>query len=298
MHEINYSLNCRTDDSYLDRMNFLNEISILHDEAISFASGRPNSKYFNVNDVVSKFIEYNTQLKVHGNDQANEIGQYNKTKGIINNDIAKLLANDLNIVCQAEDIIVTDGAQEGMVLLINALFNSASDVLIVSDPTYIGFVGYAKICGINIVSVPREMDSVDLKLLEQTVKMLIQQGSNPKCFYEVPNYHNPTGEKMPQKKCLDLIDLAEKYNFLIIEDDPYGYFNYENRELYTLKSLDKYNRVIYLGSFSKTIFPSIRIGFILADQKISCNEHSLNLIDVFYPLIVRIEQRCNFCQGK
>lgn len=276
MKKTNYTINDRLFGSYLERMNFLNEISIDYPDAVSFGSGRPDRRFFSVKDIVSGFLESD-----EGHDFFDTLGQYNKTKGIINETMATLLRNDEGIHTEPGNIILTDGAQEGMIIVINTLFDlsSGDDVLLVSDPSYIGFVGYAKILGVPVTAVKRDGDSLDLNHLEETLIRLGEEGKNPKVLYEVPDFHNPTGEYMPLEKRKRLIELAETYNFLIVEDNPYGYFRYDSEKIPTLKALDQYRRVIYLGSFSKTLFPSIRLGYLVADQVIVHKGRRVELVE-------------------
>jgi len=269
----NYRINRHLFDPYVETMNFLNEVAILNPDAISFGSGRPDKNFFKVKDIVSSFLSFADSSSSRGEGESvedfyNGLGQYNKTKGIINDAISRLLKNDENIIADPEDIILTDGAQEGMAIVIDSLYDSSSkeDVLLVSDPSYIGFVGYAKIAGMPVAPVARDEDSIDMEHLETTIGRLKKEGKNPKILYEVSDFHNPTGTYMPLEKRKQLIELAEKHNFFIVEDNPYGYFRYDTEKIPTLKALDKYQRVIYLGSFSKTLFPSIRIGYLVVDQ--------------------------------
>jgi (S)-3,5-dihydroxyphenylglycine transaminase len=285
MSQTNYVINTRLFDDYLERMNFLNEVSIIHPRAISFGSGRPDQAFFNVKDLIDNFHSFaRTHDSGEGEDGDafyNSLGQYNKTNGIINEVIAKLLSNDENIQVQPEDIILTVGGQEGMAIVINGLFESANDVLLTSDPSYIGFIGYAKIYGTPIVSIRRDEDSVSLDHLETTIRQLKKQGKNPKVFYEVPDFHNPSGAYMPLAKRKALLELAEKHNFLIVEDNPYGYFIYDGEKIPTLKALDQHRRVIHLGSFAKTIFPSLRLGYLVVDQCFRDNHREVKLVDEF-----------------
>lgn len=284
MNEKKFTLNQRLFDAYLERMNFLNEISIDHPQAISFGSGRPDPRFFNVKQVMAGFEAFALRNSRDAGDEEtifNRLGQYNRTKGIINEAVARLLANDEQIEADPGNIIMTDGAQEGMAIVINSLFETPDDVLLVGDPAYIGFVGYAKIYGVSIVPVKRDEDSIDLEHLEAVIVELRREGKNPKVLYEVPDFHNPTGSYMPLEKRTSLIRLAEKYNFFIVEDNPYGYFIYETRKIPTLKALDDCRRVIHLGCFSKTIFPSIRMGYLVADQDIEDNGRRLKLAEAF-----------------
>lgn len=284
MKEKEFVINTRLFDDYMERMNFLNEVSILNPNAISFGSGRPDKNFFDVKEIIGNFHSY-AHLHVSGEEELeefyNDLGQYNKTNGIITDVIAKLILNDENIKVQPEDIIVTIGGQEGMAIVINSIFESTDDVLLVSDPSYIGFVGYAKIYGTPIVSVDRDDDCVCLDHLETTIKKLKKQGKNPKIFYEVPDFHNPTGTYMPLDKRKGLIELAEKHNFFIVEDNPYSYFLYDGEKIPTLKALDKYQRVIHLGSFAKTIFPSLRLGYLVVDQTFNYKGRTVKLVDEF-----------------
>ncbi len=267
-------------DTYLESMNFLNEISIKHQSAISFGSGRPREEFFNVEEVVlgvKEFVRNNKPQNMDLNDYFNYLGQYNLTKGIINEAIAKLLYNDEQIIVNPEDIIITDGAQEAMAIVINTLFSSQKDVLLVSEPSYIGFIGYAKIAGITVCTVKRSRQSMDIDDLETTITGLIKQGKRPKVIYEVPDFHNPTGGYMPLNERIRMIELAQKYDFYIVEDNPYGYYIYDTGKIPTLKALDKYKRVIHIGSFSKTIFPSMRLGYLVADGKIKRGNSSYRL---------------------
>ena len=286
MKENTYTINRRLFDEYLDRMNFLNEISIIHPNAISFGSGRPDKAFFDVREIIDNFHSY-VRNHVQGgsreelDDFYNSLGQYNKTNGIINDSIAKLLLNDENIEVKPEDIILTIGGQEGMAIVINSLFESADDVLLISDPSYIGFVGYARIYGAPIVPVKRDDNSVCLDHLETTILNLQKQGKTPKVFYEVADFHNPSGTYMSLERRKGLIELAEKYNFFIVEDNPYGYFLYDGEKIPTLKELDTYKRVIHLGSFAKTIFPALRLGYLVVDQSFSYNGKTVKLVDEF-----------------
>ena len=282
MSETNYTINDHLFGAYLERMNFLNEISIDYPDAISFGSGRPDQRFFSVKGIVSGFLSSGAgDSGENGEDYFNGLGQYNKTKGIINEAISKLLRNDEKVNVDPADIVLTDGAQEGMIIVINTLFDlsKSEDVLLVSDPSYIGFVGYAKILGVPVVTVRRDEDSIDLAHLEETLMKLKKEGKTPKVLYEVPDFHNPTGEYMPLEKRKQLIELAEKYNFFIVEDNPYGYFRYDAEKIPVLKAIDEYRRVIYLGSFSKTLFPSIRLGYLAADQEINHKGRKVKLVE-------------------
>ena len=256
-------MNNYLNDPYLDSMNFLNEACIKYPDAISFGSGRPVEEFFHLEDTVSGVKRY---AEIRGINP-DFLGQYNMTKGIINDFVAKLVKNDENIDISPDDIVITDGAQEAMAILINTLFDR-NNVLIVTDPSYVGFIGYAKIAGIDIRVVKRNDSGIDFDDLERVIDEVIKEGKKIAAMYEVPDFQNPTGISLPINERKDLIELAEKHDFYIIEDSPYGYYCYESEKIPSMKALDTKKRVIYIGSTSKTVFPSLRIGYILVDQEI------------------------------
>ncbi|WP_054742455.1 aminotransferase class I/II-fold pyridoxal phosphate-dependent enzyme [Cellulosilyticum ruminicola] len=263
-------MNENLNDEYLDSMNFLNEISINYPQAISFASGRPKEELFEVETIVDGIKDYVKNNKSDTSsykDFFNYLGQYNKTKGIINEEICQLVKNDEDIVVSSEEIILTDGAQEAMAIIINTIFSKKDEVLLVRDPSYVGLIGYAKIAGIPIEWIKSDKGQVDIEGLEETIKRIIKTGKRPRALYEVPDFHNPMGNYMSLDDRKSLIGLAEKYGFYIIEDNPYGYFRYEVDKIPTLKALDQNNHVLYIGSFAKSIFPSIRIGYLIVNKE-------------------------------
>jgi len=268
------AMNNFLNDPYLDSMNFLNEACIKHPDAISFGSGRPVEKFFHLEDAVKGVKRY---AEIRGIDP-NYLGQYNMTKGIINDYVAKLIKNDEGIDISPDDIIITDGAQEGMAILIDTLF-SKNDVLIVTDPSYIGFIGYAKIAGIDIRVVKRSDTGIDFNDLQRVIDEVIKEGKNIAAMYEVPDFQNPTGISLPLEERKTLIELADKYDFYVIEDSPYGYYCYESEKIPSMKSLDTKKRVIYLGSTAKTVFPALRLGYLLIDQEVKVNGKTVKLAE-------------------
>lgn len=267
-------MNMNLFDPYLDSMNFLNEACIKYPEAISFGSGRPKEGFFHLAEVIGGVEKYSESI----NKNIDYLGQYNMTKGIINDSIAKLVKNDEGITISPDDIIVTDGAQEAMAIVINTLFDKG-DVLIVTDPSYVGFIGYAKIAGIDIRVVKRTDTGIDFDDLERVIKKVISENKKIAAMYEVPDYQNPTGISLPLEERKQLLEFAQKYNFFIIEDNPYSYYCYDNEKIPTLKAFDTNKRVIHIGSTSKTVFPSLRIGYLLIDQEIEVNGKTIKLAE-------------------
>lgn len=256
----------------LDVMNFLNEVTLWYPSAISFAPGRPAEQLFNVERelaALSRYAAHVAHLSQRSQSTAfNQLGQYQKTNGIINDLLCRFLLRDEGISTTPEAIMLTDGCQEGMTILLAGLFNPAKDVLLVTDPTYIGITGIATILGIEIYPVPSTEDSIDLNALQESIQQIRSQGKNPKAFYVIPDFNNPLGTCMPMSDRQRLLDLAHEQELLLLEDNAYGMFAYDGERMPTLKSLDRQGNVIYLGTFSKIMFPGLRLGFLIADQHI------------------------------
>jgi (S)-3,5-dihydroxyphenylglycine transaminase len=255
----------------LNVMNFLNEVTRDYPSAISFATGSPMETFFDVETSISAIECFVDDLATNTNQPPvkvrNDLGQYNRTNGIINNLIARHLAIDENIHVQPESIMVTSGCQEAMAILMMGLFEVPTDVLLVSDPTYIGITGLASILGVQVVPVPVNEDGLDVNAVNTALDKIRQSGKRPRALYEIPDFNNPLGTVMPLSTRYELLKLAQMNDLLIIEDNPYGMFSYDGNRMPTLKSLDLNNSVIYLGTFSKTVFPGLRMGYLVANQR-------------------------------
>lgn len=262
-----------------DVMGFLNEIQFSFPKAISLASGRPDDRFFDLRDIDKYFNIYTNHLSNVENIDTQHIfkklGQYDKTKGIINDLVARYLKIDYDIDVDPNDILVNVGTQESLIISILALCNKNEDVIMVEDPTYIGITHFSLIAGYETIPINVNSEGMCLKTLEKNILRCKEKGKNVKLVYVTPDFHNPTGVRMPVKNRIKLLELAEHYNFLIIEDNAYGDFVLEGNKYPTIKSLDKKNNVIYLHSFSKTIYPSLRIGVMVAN-KIMANDKSLS----------------------
>ncbi len=259
-------------DPLLDVMNFLNEAVLRYPRAISFAPGRPSEEHFDVErslGAAGLWVESRaTAAGVPPRKVWNDLGQYNKTNGIINDLIARQLAADEGIAASPESIIVTTGCQEGMAILLLGLIDPAEDALLVSDPAYIGIPGLARIMGLTVVPIPTGERGLDPEAVRRAVGEARRTGRRPRALYDVPDFNNPLGTRMPLEARRALLALAHEEEMLIWEDNPYGMFSYDGPPLPTLKALDEPGVVIYMGSFSKTLFPGLRLGYLVAGQQV------------------------------
>lgn len=165
--------------------------------------------------------------------------------------------NELN----NEDIIIVSGAQQGIDIASKGILN-INDNIIVEKPTYVGALSVFKWRKVNLFEVPVEEDGLNLKKFEK-----ILQKNEIKCFYTMSYFQNPTGISYSLEKKKKILDLAEIYDFYIIEDDYLSELIYEDSLKYIpFKWLDKNDRVIYIKSFSKIFLPGIRLGYLVAPE--------------------------------
>ena len=267
------SLNPALQDSKLQAMNFLNEVTMRFPDAISFAPGRPPENYFNVQASFSGINDFMNEgdlrhLPKAPLDGYDALGQYGRTRGVITDLIVSLLHNDEQIDADADDIVMTVGAQEGMLLCLSVLAGGPDDVALTVEPAYIGFSGAAQLLGIPVVGIASGPQGIDLKELEQTVIDLQAQGKHARLLYVSSDYANPTGLTLSIEQRVALLKMAEKLDLIIVEDTAYNYFSYEEQQLPSLKSLEGGERVICLGSFAKTLYPGLRVGYLVAGQNV------------------------------
>src|SRR5690606_17767459 len=255
-------------DPLLDTMNFLNEVTARFPEAISFAPGRPPDQPFDA-EVVAGYLRAYTRHLAEAGRSPEEIGrtlfQYGRTKGTIHDLVAATIANDDGIEVSPESIVVTVGAQEGMLLVLRALIRDPRDVLLVSSPCYVGITGAARLLGVAVEPVPEH----DLAAVRAVAARVRAEGRRPRALYLVPDFANPSGRRLTLAEREHLLALAAEEGLLLLEDNPYGLFGSADEHPPTLKALDSEQRVVYLGSFAKTCFPGARVGYVVADQLVT-----------------------------
>ncbi|NBI29249.1 MocR-like pyridoxine biosynthesis transcription factor PdxR [Chengkuizengella marina] len=168
---------------------------------------------------------------------------------------------DEGLEVSAEQIVITSGAQQGLELIART-FLGEGDVVFVEAPTYIGIIDILKSRGVTIKTIPTNEDGMNLNVLLQMCEQF-----SPKFIYTNPTFQNPTGTILSEKKRRRLVEIAQAFHVIIIEDDPWGELRFEGSTK-PMKSIDEDGHVIYLKSFSKPISPGFRVGCIVADGKI------------------------------
>jgi (S)-3,5-dihydroxyphenylglycine transaminase len=266
------TLHASLEDPALESMNFLNEVGSRYPGAVSFASGRPTEEFFDVgllHEYIDDYCRYLHDTRGFSKEQVSQaLFQYGRTKGIINELIARQLAADEGIEVDPEALVVTVGCQEAMFIVIRALRADERDVLLAVSPTYVGLTGAARLADMPVWPVRSGPAGVDFADLTAQARRARDAGLRPRACYVMPDFANPSGASLSVPLRHRLLELAARERLLLLEDNPYGTFH-DGTQLPTLKSLDTARQVIYLGSFAKTGFPGARVGYAVADQRVA-----------------------------
>ena len=226
--------------------------------SISFAAGNPNPDSFPVADM--KRIAN----KIFDNEPTTAL-QYGITEGYapLRKLVSERLKRVYNIGTPDDDLIIVTGGQQGIELTCKVMCNEG-DVVICENPSFIGALNAFRSLGARLVGVPLNSDGIDLEALEEVLKA----EPRAKILYTIPTFQNPAGITTSLEKRKAVLRLAEKYDILILEDNPYGDLRFTGEDVPTYKSMDTDGRVLYCGSFSKVLSAGMRIGFLCANKDI------------------------------
>ncbi|PKV11648.1 PLP-dependent aminotransferase family protein [Xanthomonas prunicola] len=253
-------------DDRLDVMTFLNEVSSRHPNAISFVSGRPTDSCFDLQAWMRAVPRLATHLaQRHRISQAGAldlIAQYGTTQGIIEDLVVAQLAADEGVPASIDRMLITAGCQEALHLCVTELCRQPNEVVLVRNPTYIGITGVADSHGITIAAFNRD-GRADAEALAETLDALHAAGQRARLLYLVPDFDNPTGTVLPRDQREAITAVCAAHGVLILEDNPYGLFAFETERVPTMRALDSHGCVIYLGTYSKTLCPGLRVGFLV-----------------------------------
>ena len=231
-------------------------------DVISFGGGMPDPSTFPVEDI-AKIVSYVLEAYPH------RALQYGSTEGVVElrQEIAKFGDSYAGIKARPENIIVTVGSQEALELL-GRVFIDPGDVVITENPTYMAALQAWRVYQPKLVGVPMDEHGMVVETLEETVKRLRAEGARIKFVYTIPTAQNPSGLTMTQDRRKYLLEVAERYDLLVVEDDPYSYFLFEPIQVSPIKALDKSDRVIYLSTASKIFAPGFRLGWVIASEEV------------------------------
>src|ERR1700761_2888911 len=259
-------------DPALGAISFLNEVIDRFPQAISFAPGAPFAGFFDELDVARYIERYERHLvDDKGLTPARakrRLYQYGPAQGVINDLLARALRLDHGIDVAPEAIVVTVGCQEAMVLALRTLCPTPDDLLAIVNPCFVGIAGAAKILGIDPVAIDETDGGVDIAALERACVAARRDGQRIRALYVAPDFSNPSGSLMDLPTRHALLAAARTHDFLLLEDDAYGFTAEVGSALPTLKALDAEQRVVYLGTCAKICLPGVRVGFMVADQHV------------------------------
>jgi 2-aminoadipate transaminase len=173
------------------------------------------------------------------------------------------LARDAGIICTADDILIVSGSLQALDL-VNQTLLARGDTVIVEQETYQGALTRLNRLGVNIVGIPLDEEGMRMDALASTLADLKQRGIQAKYIYTIPTVQNPTGSIMPEGRRAELLKLSEAYGVPIFEDDCYADLIWDGKRPPAIHAMSTSGGVIHIGSFSKSIAPALRVGFIVA----------------------------------
>ena len=227
-------------------------------EVRSLAGGWPDPATFPVEEI----REISRQVLTTNPDLAL---QYTTSEGLpeLRRFLADWVKKTDGVDCTPDDLFITHGSAQGMELAAKILIEPG-DVALVGLPTYFGGSGACRTFGAEIVGVPLDSDGMITEALEESVVKVKQVGKCAKLVYVIPDFQNPSGATMPASRRKQLVEIASRYDLVIIEDNPYRDLRYSGEPVPPVKAYDTEGRVIYLRSFSKIFCPGLRLAFCVA----------------------------------
>ncbi len=245
--------------AFAQRMNAMKPSSIREmlkmterPDVISFAGGLPAPELFPVEHIRA------AAERVLGECGARAF-QYGVSEGIA--PLREQIAVEMSrrrVACAADDILITTGSQQALDLL-GKVFIDAGDVILTETPTYMAAIQAFQCFQADF----RPVATDELGVIPEAVDELAAEG-RARFLYVIPNFQNPTGRTLSLERRRQLAEIAAHRNLLIVEDDPYGRLRYRGEHLPPIKTFDESGRVIYLSTFSKTVAPGFRTGWVVA----------------------------------
>lgn len=232
-------------------------------EVISFAGGLPNPKSFPIEDlkgVVESVLDHYGKIAL----------QYGTTQGVA--ELREILAEralkeGINNVTP-DNIVITSGSQQALDT-VGKIFLNPGDIPLVGLPTYLGGINAFRSYEANLIGIPLDKEGMIIDALEEKIKELMKDNLTPKFIYVVPTFQNPAGVVMPESRRKKLIDVANQYDLVIVEDDPYGKLHFDIPAVKPVKAFDDEGRVIYMSTFSKILSPGFRIAWTIASEELT-----------------------------
>ena len=227
-------------------------------DIISFAGGMPAPELFPVEQMMEAsraVLEENGRAAL----------QYSSTEGHprLRQQIAERMLAKNNIHTDADHILVTSGSQQGLDFSARVFLNPG-DVVLLESPSYLGAVNAFKACEPRFIEVPTDNGGMIMEELEK----ILATTERVKMIYVIPDFQNPSGRTWPLERRKQFMEIINKYEIPVVEDNPYGELRFEGEYLPALKSMATKGLVVFLGTFSKILAPGYRLGWVCADGEI------------------------------
>lgn len=231
-------------------------------EIISFAGGLPNPNSFPI-DELKDVVEY--VMDHHGKVAL----QYGTTQGLteLRERIAERAIKD-GVETSADEVIIMSGSQQALDT-VGKVFLNPGDYAICGLPTYLGGINAFRSYEANLQGIPLDIDGMITDVLEDKIKDFLKSEITPKFIYTVPTFQNPAGVIMSESRRKKLIDIANNYDLVIIEDDPYGKLRFDSDHIKPIKAFDDEGHVIYMSTFSKILSPGFRLAWTIGPPELT-----------------------------
>ncbi len=250
---------------FADRMNLLKGSAVREllalankPEVLSFAGGMPAPELFPVDKILAA-----TEAVMK--EQGKVALQYTSTDGFLHfrEQIAARMEAKNGIKTSAANILITSGSQQGLDYS-SRVFCNPGDTIIIESPSYLGALNAFKACEPNFVAIPTDENGMIMEELEK----VLATDDRVRMIYVIPDFQNPSGRTWPMERREKFMELINKYEIPVVEDNPYGELRFEGENMPALKSMDTKGLVVFLGTFSKILAPGYRLGWVCADGEI------------------------------
>ncbi|GAB6101767.1 PLP-dependent aminotransferase family protein [Thermococcus atlanticus] len=225
-------------------------------DVISFAGGVPSKALFPLKELREAFLEVG---------EIPDAFQYGSTLGFegLREELLKHLKGSQEIHAELEEIMITHGSQQGIDIIGRVLVDPG-DIIVVEAPTYFVALNTFQVYEARFLQVGLDEEGLKTEELES----LLRKGEKIKLVYTIPTFQNPSGVTMSEERRKHLVELSEDFDFIIVEDNPYGELRYSGSPVKAIKHFDKSGRVINLGTFSKIFVPGFRLAWLIASEEL------------------------------
>ncbi|MBC7679862.1 MAG: PLP-dependent aminotransferase family protein, partial [Pseudorhodobacter sp.] len=230
-------------------------------EVVSLAGGMPYTTALPL-DVVGKLL---SDLLANRGAQALQYGS-GQGDPELREMICEVMALE-GVVGSPDDVVVTVGSQQALDL-VTRIFCDPGDVVIAEAPSYVGALGTFAAYQADVVHVPMDAAGLVPEALREAIAAVAASGRRAKFLYTIPNFHNPAGTSLAATRRTEVLEICRTAGLLVLEDNPYGLLGFDGPPVPAIRSHGAEEHVIYLGSFSKTFAPGLRVGWVLAPHAV------------------------------